>query len=39
MAHFMIKDDPNERLNKNKIAALFKGLLGVIIMRTNQEID
>ena len=23
MAHYMIKDDPNERLNKNKIAALF----------------
>ena len=39
MAHFMIKDDPNERLNKNKIAALFTGLLGVIIMSTNQEID
>tara|TARA_B100000965_G_scaffold223172_1_gene186753 strand:- start:250 stop:792 length:543 start_codon:yes stop_codon:yes gene_type:complete len=35
----MIKDDPNERLNKNKIAALFTGLLGVIIMSTNQEID
>ena len=39
MAHFMIKDDPNERLNKNKIAALFTGLTGVIIMSTNQEID
>ena len=39
MAHFMIKDDPNERLNKNKIIALFAGLTGVIIMSTNQEID
>ena len=39
MAHFMIKDDPNERLNKNKITALFAGLTGVIIMSTNQEID
>ena len=39
MAHYMIKDDPNERLNKNKIAALFTGLVGVTIMSTNQEID
>tara|TARA_S200000501_G_C20478713_1_gene592862 strand:- start:121 stop:675 length:555 start_codon:yes stop_codon:yes gene_type:complete len=39
MAHFMIKDDPNERLNKNKISALFIGLLGVIIMSRNQDID
>ena len=39
MAHFMIKDDPNERLNKNKIGALMMGLLGVTIMSANQEID
>ena len=39
MAHFMINDDPAERLNKNKIAALFTGLLGVTIMSSNQEID
>ena len=39
MAHFMMKDDPNERLNKNKISALFAGLCGVIIMSLNQEID
>ena len=39
MAHFMIKDDPNERLNKNKISALFAGLCGVVIMSLNQEID
>jgi drug/metabolite transporter (DMT)-like permease len=39
MAHFMIKDDPNERLNKNKIGALMMGLFGVTIMSTNQEID
>ena len=39
MAHFMIKDDPNERLNKNKIGALMMGLVGVAIMSANQEID
>lgn len=39
MAHFMIKDDPNERLNKNKIGALIMGLLGVATMSANQEID
>ena len=39
MAHFMIKDDPNERLNKNKIGALMMGLVGVTIMSANQEID
>jgi drug/metabolite transporter (DMT)-like permease len=39
MAHFMIKDDPDERLNKNKIGALMMGLVGVAIMSTNQEID
>ena len=39
MAHYMIKDDPDERLNKNKIAALFTGLVGVTIMSANQEID
>ena len=39
MAHFMIKDDPNERLNKNKIGALMMGLLGVTIKSANQEID
>ena len=39
MAHFMIKDDPDERLNKNKIGALMMGLLGVTIMSANQEID
>ena len=39
MAHFMIKDDPDERLNKNKIGALMMGLLGVTIMSSNQEID
>ena len=39
MAHFMIKDDPDERLNKNKIGALMMGLVGVAIMSANQEID
>src|SRR6056300_636614 len=39
MAHFMIKDDPDERLNKNKIGALMMGLTGVAIMSANQEID
>mgnify|MGYP001303388734 FL=1 len=39
MAHFMIKDDPDERLNKNKISALIMGLLGVATMSANQEID
>ena len=39
MAHFMIKDDPDERLNKNKIGALIMGLLGVATMSANQEID
>ena len=39
MAHFMIKDDPDERLNKNKIGALMMGLVGVTIMSANQEID
>jgi drug/metabolite transporter (DMT)-like permease len=39
MAHFMIKDDPDERLNKNKIGALMVGLTGVAIMSANQEID
>ena len=39
MAHFMIKDDPEERLNKSKISALFAGLCGVIVMSLNQEID
>jgi len=39
MAHFMIKNDPDERLNKNKIVALMMGLVGVAIMSTNQEID
>ena len=39
MAHFMIKDDPDERLNKNKIGALMMGLVGVVIMSANQEID
>ncbi len=39
MAHFMIKNDPNERLNKNKLGALFTGFLGVIIISANQEID
>ena len=39
MAHFMIKDEPDERLNKNKIGALMMGLVGVAIMSTNQEID
>jgi drug/metabolite transporter (DMT)-like permease len=39
MAHFMIKDDPNERLNRNKIGALMMGLVGVAIMSANQEID
>jgi|TARA_B100001093_G_scaffold388303_1_gene374388 drug/metabolite transporter (DMT)-like permease len=39
MAHFMIKDDPDERLNKNKIFALMMGLVGVAIMSANQEID
>jgi drug/metabolite transporter (DMT)-like permease len=39
MAHFMIKDDPEERLNKNKIGALMMGLTGVAIMSANQEID
>ena len=39
MPHFMIKDDPDERLNKNKIGALMMGLVGVVIMSANQEID
>jgi len=39
MAHFMIKDDPDERLNKNKIGALMVGLTGVAIMSANQKID
>ena len=39
MAHFMINDDPDERLNKNKIGALMMGLVGVAIMSANQEID
>ena len=39
MAHFMIKDNPDERLNKNKIGALMMGLVGVAIMSANQEID
>ena len=39
MAHFMIKDDPDERLNKNKMGALMMGLVGVTIMSANQEID
>ena len=39
MAHFMIKDDPDERLNNNKIGALMMGLTGVAIMSANQEID
>ena len=39
MAHLMIKDDPNERLNKNKIGALMMGLVGVTTISANQEID
>ncbi len=39
MAHFMIKENPDELLNKHKIGALMMGIIGVVIMSSNQKID
>ena len=32
MAHFMIKDDPNERLTQSKIIALISGFIGILLI-------
>ena len=32
MAHFMIKDDPNERLTLSKIIALISGFIGILLI-------
>jgi drug/metabolite transporter (DMT)-like permease len=39
MAHFMIPEDSNEKLTKNKIFALLVGLIGMIFIGSNQVID
>jgi drug/metabolite transporter (DMT)-like permease len=38
MAHFMIKDQAEERLTKNKVLALLAGFLGVIVMSSGEDI-
>lgn len=39
MAHFMIPNDPNERLTQNKLLALGIGFIGLTIIFSNQTID
>ena len=39
MAHFMIPEDSNEKLTRNKIFALLVGLIGMIFIGSNQAID
>ena len=39
MAHFMIPNDPNERLTQNKLLALGIGFIGLTIISSNQTID
>lgn len=39
IAHFMIPNDPNERLTQNKLLALGIGFIGLTIISSNQTID
>ena len=39
IAHFMIPNDPNERLTQNKLLALGIGFIGLTIIFSNQTID
>lgn len=39
IAHFMIPNDPNERLTQNKLLALGIGFIGLAIISSNQTID
>lgn len=39
IAHFMIPNDPNERLTQNKLLALGTGFIGLTIISSNQTID
>ena len=39
MAHFMLKEDDNEKLTSNKLKALFLGFIGMVFIGSNQSID
>ena len=39
IAHFMIPNDPKERLTQNKLLALGIGFIGLTIISSNQTID
>ena len=39
MAHFMLKEDDNEKLTSNKLKALFLGFIGMVFIGYNQSID
>ena len=39
IAHFMIPNDPNERLTQNKLLALGIGFIGLMIISSNQTIN
>ena len=39
IAHFMIPNDPNERLTQNKLLALGIGFIGLTIISSDQTID
>ena len=39
MAHFMLKEDDNEKLTSNKLKALFLGFIGMEFIGSNQSID
>ena len=39
IAHFMIPNDPNERLTQNKLLALGTGFIGLTIISSDQTID
>ena len=39
MAHFMLKEDDNEKLTSNKLKALFLGFIGMVFIGSTQSID
>ena len=39
MAHFMLKEDDNEKLTSNKLKALLLGFIGMVFIGSNQSID